>query len=130
MSKKQTPVEIMNELITFLPEKDVKYAQKFIANREFENLYDLVLSDIRIIEKNLQKIDESQKYNDINLIKLQELFNTINEYLILLDPNWLINQSNEYEENIEEENEEWTEENYCLILVGKSVKKLIEKIQH
>lgn len=44
--------------IYLLPEKDRKYALKFINERNFEALYELVVSDIRKLEITDKEINE------------------------------------------------------------------------
>ena len=53
-----TPIEKMLELVPSLPEKDQKYALKFINNRDFESLSELVASDIVIVSRKFKKASE------------------------------------------------------------------------
>lgn len=41
----------IRERVKFLPEKDIVFAHKFIANRDFESLHDIVYSDLQKMEK-------------------------------------------------------------------------------
>ena len=46
-----TPVQRIKQLLFCVPEKDIPYANKFIKERDFEALRDLVKSDIQILLK-------------------------------------------------------------------------------
>lgn len=74
-----TPVQRIKQLLFCVPEKDIPYANKFIKERDFEALRDLVKSDIRIL---LKKKDESleKQINNLRLLKTE-----IDAYLLLLD---------------------------------------------
>lgn len=73
-----TPVQRIEQLLSCVPEKDIPYANKFIKERDFEALRDLVKSDIRIL---LKKKDESleEQIDNLRLLKTE-----IDAYLLLL----------------------------------------------
>lgn len=73
-----TPVQRIKQLLSYVPEKDIPYANKFIKERDFEALRDLVKSDIRIL---LKKKDESleEQIDNLRLLKTE-----IDAYLLLL----------------------------------------------
>lgn len=73
-----TPVQRIKQLLFCVPEKDIPYANKFIKERNFEALRDLVKSDIRIF---LKKKDESleEQIDNLRLLKTE-----IDAYLLLL----------------------------------------------
>lgn len=73
-----TPVQRIKQLLFCVPEKDIPYANKFIKERDFEALRDLVKSDIRIF---LKKKDESLEgqIDNLRLLKTE-----IDAYLLLL----------------------------------------------
>lgn len=87
MSKK-TPVQTIKELVHYLPEKDIKFANKFIDKRDFESLSDLVKSDIYKIERDINSIPE--EFEDERLAKqkvlsqLENLKSEVDSYLMLL----------------------------------------------
>lgn len=87
MSKK-TPVQTIKELVQYLPEKDIKFANKFIDKRDFESLSDLVKSDIYKIERDINSIPE--EFEDERLVKqkvlsqLENLKSEVDSYLMLL----------------------------------------------
>ena len=73
-----TPVQRIKQLLSCVPGKDIPYANKFIKERDFEALRDLVKSDIRIL---LKKKDESleEQIDNLRLLKTE-----IDTYLLLL----------------------------------------------
>lgn len=85
MSKK-TPIQIMEELLCNLPEKDIKFAEKFIKERNFEALQELVISDIQKIEKkcNPTSLEPEDLKMEEALDALCKLRNEVESYLYLL----------------------------------------------
>lgn len=69
--------------INSLPEKDIPIAHKYLSQRDFESLQDLVDSAIRKIERSRTssvKPELQEKYKDIDIFKLQEMSLAIAEY--------------------------------------------------
>ena len=85
MSKK-TPIQRMEELLCNLPEKDIKFAEKFIKERNFEALQELVISDIQKIEKkcNPTSLEPEDLKMEEALDALCKLRNEVESYLSLL----------------------------------------------
>lgn len=73
-----TPVQRIKQFLSCVPEKDIPYANKFIKERDFEALRDLVKSDIRILLKKKDKSLEEQ-IDNLRLLKTE-----IDAYLLLL----------------------------------------------
>lgn len=73
-----TPVQKIKQLLSCVPKKDIPYANKFIKERDFEALRDLVKSNIQIL---LKKKDESleEQINNLRFLKTE-----IDSYLLLL----------------------------------------------
>ena len=86
--KKVSPVQKMKELVQFLPEKDIKYANKFIEERNFEAFAELVKSDIVKLERSIDKITDEYSEERLELqrtlAQLEKLKSEIDSYLILL----------------------------------------------
>ena len=85
MSKK-TPIQRMEELLCNLPEKDIKFAEKFIKERNFKALQELVISDIQKIEKkcNPTSLEPEDLKVEEALDALCKLRNEVESYLSLL----------------------------------------------
>lgn len=73
-----TPIQRINSLTSNIPAKDIPYATKFIEDRNFEALRDLVKSDIQILSK---KEDISLENQISGLRKLKA---EVDAYLLLL----------------------------------------------
>lgn len=69
--------------INYLPEKDISVAHKYLSQRDFDSLQDLVDSAIKRVEKSRTHKASSElqeKYKDIDIFKLQEMSLDIIEY--------------------------------------------------
>lgn len=75
------PLMTIKELAKELPGKDAALAERFIANREFEKLLEIVESDIYIVKKNESLEHPKEKYLNVDLEKLIELKWAVEEYL-------------------------------------------------
>ena len=83
---KRTPIQRMEELLCNLPEKDIKFAEKFIKERDFEALQELVISDIQKVEKkcNPTSLEPEDLKMEEALDALCKLRNEVESYLSLL----------------------------------------------
>lgn len=75
----------IKNLIPFLPIKDVTLANKFLENRDFESLQELINSSIYIIKKNLKSVNPREEYLALNLDKLASLKAEVDLYAIQLE---------------------------------------------
>ena len=85
MSRK-TPIQRMEELLCNLPEKDIKFAEKFIKERAFEALQELVISDIKKLQQMCNPISLEPENIEMEnkLDALCKLRNEVESYLSLL----------------------------------------------
>lgn len=67
-----------------LPKKDAVLAEKFIEDREFEKLLEIVESDIYMVQQNELLAQPKEKFSNINLDKLVQLKGAIDEYMSYL----------------------------------------------
>lgn len=105
---KISPVQKITALCKYLPEKDKFYAEAFIIRRDFSSLRELVESDLRKVEKNLNKENPNKDLLGIDIDKLRKLLNIIDDYLLLLGED--LTQFASYEdfnEEVEEYDEQW-----------------------
>lgn len=93
----------INELIPFLPEKDINFAKNFIAKRDWEALKELTLSSYQIVEKAQQKEVPPAKYANLNLDNIRELAMLCNEYYYLIYPEELEYEDDDFNDSDEEE---------------------------
>lgn len=84
-----------------LPEKDLKYADKFIANRDFESLLEIVESDIIKLDKrrNADGLFSDEKDAELD-VSYRELAGDIISYIRLIEPDFQLS-SEDYEEEFD-----------------------------
>lgn len=89
----EQPLNKIKRLSKSLPENDIQYADKFINNREFDKLLELVESDIFLVERNETLEIPKEKYKDIDLHDLIKLKMAIEEYRSFIEvpnsDNWI-----------------------------------------
>lgn len=71
----------IKEKMSCLPQKDIKYATKFIDNRDFDSLLELIDSDIKKILIKSSKRGFQTNAELAEEIKLSDYFGTVIEYL-------------------------------------------------
>lgn len=91
-----TPIIKITNLIQYLPEKDIKFAKKFLKERQFEYLKEIVDSDIYKVLKDRKKEESNQKYTNIDLDALYSLQSELAAYLLLLGINNEEDYDNDY----------------------------------
>jgi len=96
-----SPLQKINELIPYLPSKDIKHAKKFVENRNWESLKDLTWSSLQLMEIALEKGNFAVKYGNTDLGKIRELALICNEYYYLIYPEER-EIPNDYEDDEEE----------------------------
>ena len=74
------PIERMKELMPSLPEKDISLGYKFLEDRDFESLIDLVDSAIYKVRKNLKSETPREEYIKVNLDELNKLKSEVDLY--------------------------------------------------
>jgi hypothetical protein len=80
------PLQRINELIPYLPNKDIKHAKKFVENKDWESLKDLTWSSLQMMELAVEKGTFAAKYGNADLDKIRELALVCNEYYYLIYP--------------------------------------------
>lgn len=73
-----TPTQRISSLLKYIPAKDIPYATKFLQERNFEALRDLVKSDIQILKR--EKDDSLEEQLDY----LRELKSEVDSYLLMI----------------------------------------------
>ena len=84
--------------IESLPEKDIKLGKKFLEERNFISLKELVDSAIIRINKNLKTSKPREEYLKVNMDNLLELQSDVNIYLMESDPDFDLNGYDEEDE--------------------------------
>lgn len=80
------PVERMRALIDSLPERDIPLGHKFLSERNFESLKELVDSAIYKVKKSLKTDNPKEEYLKVNLEDLSRLKSEVDLYLVMLEP--------------------------------------------
>lgn len=81
----EQPLNKIRRLSKSLPEGDIKFAEKYIASREFDKLLEIVESDIYLVQKNELLEHPKEKFANINLEELYDLKEAIDEYMSFLE---------------------------------------------
>lgn len=99
------PIDRIKALIPSLPEGDIKFAYKFLNNRDFESLQLLVDSSLIRVKKGLSKENPKEEYLKADLGEMRKLKSEIDTYCEALE---LPEQGGEYEDfNSEEYNQDY-----------------------
>ena len=98
----KNPIEKIEALVPSLPEKDIPLGYKFLKNRDFESLTDLVDSAIFKTKKNLKSEAPREEYIKVNLNELNKLKSEVDIYcalLVVLDSSYDVLDEYEPEDN-------------------------------
>lgn len=61
-----TQLDKIKSLVKYLPDKDIKYAEKFINKRDFKSLQEIVESDVKKLNRQLGKLTLEELNKDEN----------------------------------------------------------------
>lgn len=81
----EQPLDKIRRLSKSLPEGDIKFAEKYIASREFDKLLEIVESDIYLVQQNESLEHPKEKFANIDLEELWELRVAVDEYMSFLE---------------------------------------------
>ena len=81
----EQPLDKIRRLSRSLPKSDIKFAEKYIANREFDKLLEIVESDIYLVQQNESLEHPNEKFVNIDLEELFDLRNAVDEYMSFLE---------------------------------------------
>ena len=102
------PVERMKALMDSLPERDIPLGYKFLNERDFDSLKELVDSAIYKVKKSLKNGNPREEYMKVNLEDLNMLKSEIDMYIIQLE----IPEDGMYDEDLDFDDCEIEEEFY------------------
>lgn len=102
------PVERMKALMDSLPERDIPLGYKFLNERDFDSLKELVDSAIYKVKKSLKNGNPREEYMKVNLEDLNMLKSEIDMYIIQLE----IPENGMYDEDLDFDDCEIEEEFY------------------
>lgn len=78
------PVERMKALMVSLPERDVPLGHKFLNERDFDSLKELIDSAIYKVRRSLKSDNPKEEYLKISLEDLSRLKSEVNMYIVQL----------------------------------------------
>ena len=102
------PVERMKALMDSLPERDIPLGHKFLNERDFDSLKELVDSAIYKVKKSLKSDNPKEEYRKVNLEDLNMLKSEVDMYIIQLE----IPEDDMYDEDLDFDDCEIEEEFY------------------
>ena len=102
------PVERMKALMDSLPERDIPLGHKFLNERDFDSLKELVDSAIYKVKKSLKSDNPKEEYRKVNLEDLNMLKSEVDMYIIQLE----IPEDDMYNEDLDFDDCEIEEEFY------------------
>ena len=102
------PVERMKALMDSLPERDIPLGHKFLNERDFDSLKELVDSAIYKVKKSLKSDNPREEYRKVNLEDLNMLKSEVDMYIIQLE----IPEDGMYDEDLDFDDCEIEEEFY------------------
>lgn len=98
-----SPIQKIKELIPYLPEGDIRFAQKYLDKKDYDSLKDLTWSALLRLEKAFQRGTIPDKYRGIDIDKVRELALECNEYYYLIYPEELEVEDDFYDDEVEDE---------------------------
>lgn len=79
------PVERMRALICSLPERDIPLGHKFLNERDFDSLKELIDSAVYKVRKNLKSDNPKEEHLMVSLEDLSRLKSEVDIYIIQLE---------------------------------------------
>lgn len=81
-----SPVEQMKELMVSLPKRDIPLGYKFLENRDFQSLKELIDSALYKVKKSANSENPKPEYQDISIDNLDELKSVVDTYSLCIFP--------------------------------------------
>ena len=92
------PVKRMKALMCSLPERDIPLGHKFLKERDFDSLKELVDSAIYRVRRSLKSDNPKEEYLKVNLEDLNRLKSEVDMYII----QWGIPEDDMYNEDFDD----------------------------
>ena len=92
------PVERMKALMCSLPERDIPLGHKFLNERSFDSLKELVDSAIYKVKRSLKSDNPKEEYLKVNLEDLNRLKSEVDMYIV----QWEIPEDDMYDEDFDD----------------------------
>ena len=92
------PVKRMKALMCSLPERDIPLGHKFLNERNFDSLKELVDSAIYKVKRSLKSDNPKEEYLKVNLEDLSRLKSEVDMYIV----QWEITEDDMYNEDFDD----------------------------
>lgn len=92
------PVKRMKALMCSLPERDIPLGHKFLNERSFDSLKELVDSAIYKVKRSLKSDNPKEEYLKVNLEDLSRLKSEVDMYIV----QWGIPEDDMYNEDFDD----------------------------
>ena len=92
------PVKRMKALMCSLPERDIPLGHKFLNERNFDSLKELVDSAIYKVKRSLKSDNPKEEYLKVNLEDLSRLKSEVDMYIV----QWEIPEDDMYNEDFDD----------------------------
>lgn len=92
------PVKRMKALMCSLPERDIPLGHKFLNERSFDSLKELVDSAIYKVKRSLKSDNPKEEYLKVNLEDLSRLKSEVDMYIV----QWEIPEDDMYDEDFDD----------------------------
>ena len=92
------PVKRMKVLMCSLPERDIPLGHKFLNERNFDSLKELVDSAIYKVKRSLKSDNPKEEYLKVNLEDLSRLKSEVDMYIV----QWEIPEDDMYNEDFDD----------------------------
>ena len=79
------PVKRMKALMYSLPERDIPLGHKFLKERDFDSLKELIDSAIYKVRRSLERDNPKEEYLKVNLEDLSRLKSEVDVYIVQLE---------------------------------------------
>lgn len=84
LSHMNPSIQKIQALLPSLPQKDAKIADKLLSERKFEDLLEIIDSDIYLVRRDQLKETPKEEYVNISLESLLQLRSELSEYMSYL----------------------------------------------
>ena len=92
------PVKRMKALMCSLPERDIPLGHKFLKERDFDSLKELIDSAIYKVKRSLKSDNPKEEYLRVNLEDLSRLKSEVDMYIV----QWEIPEDDMYNEGVDD----------------------------
>lgn len=81
-----SPIEQMKKLMVNLPKKDIPLGYKFLNERNFQSLKELIDSALYKVKKSINSENPKPEYQNISIDNLDELKSVVDTYSLCIFP--------------------------------------------